>query len=109
MVSERGGQAGGAAVHHAGVYEGGDGVELLPVALRQNSSTAAGSRAEKRHAALDTVARIRQRNLGDESFMFNTVAVGKTILSRWVRVEQMDLAETDFIFNRKKNKCPNAI
>lgn len=62
-VPERGGQAGGAAVHHAGVYKGGDGVELLPVAMEENSCSAAGSRAEKRHAALDTVTRIRPWDL----------------------------------------------
>lgn len=72
MVSESGGQAGGAAIHHTGIYKRGDGVELLPVEVRRNSSSTAGSRAEKRHAALDTIARIRQWDLR-ESFMFNTV------------------------------------
>ena len=49
------GQAAGAAVHHAGVHEGGDGVELLSVAVRRDT---AGSRAEEGHATLDPVARI---------------------------------------------------
>lgn len=58
MVPESRGQAGGAAVHHAGIYEGGDGVELLPLARRQDSVITAGSRTEERHTALDAAARI---------------------------------------------------
>lgn len=58
MVSQSRGQAGGAAVHHAGIHEGGDGVELLSVAMRQDSSDTAGSRAEERHTTLDAIARI---------------------------------------------------
>ena len=56
----------GAAVHHARIHEGGDGVELLSVAPRQDSSNAAGRRAEERHAALGAITRIRQRNLEDK-------------------------------------------
>lgn len=63
QVPESQRQSSGAAVHHARVHEGGDGVELLPVVLRQDSSNAAGRRAEERHAALGAVARIRERNL----------------------------------------------
>lgn len=59
-------QTGGAAVHHARIHEGGDGVELLSGAPRQDSSNAAGRRAEERHAALGAVARIRQRNLKEK-------------------------------------------
>lgn len=59
MVSESRSQAGGAAVHHAGIDKGGDGIELLPLTMRQNSSTTAGSRAEERHATLDPITRIR--------------------------------------------------
>ena len=57
-VPQSRGQAGGAAVHHAGVYEGGDGVELLSVAMRQESTNTAGSGAEERHTTLDAITRI---------------------------------------------------
>lgn len=66
QVSESQGRTAGAAVHHARVHEGGDGVELLSLAPRQDSSNAAGRRAEERHAALGAIARIRQRNLKDK-------------------------------------------
>lgn len=57
-VSQSRGQTGGAAVHHAGVYKGSDGVELLSAVMRQDSSNAAESRAKKWHAALDAITRI---------------------------------------------------
>lgn len=63
QVSESQRHTGGAAIHHARIHEGADGVELLSVAPRQASSNAAGRRAEERHAALGAIARIRQRNL----------------------------------------------
>lgn len=70
VVSQSRGQTGGAAVHHTGIYKGGDGVELLSVAMRQDSSHTAGSRAEERHATLDATARVWQRNLGREFFIY---------------------------------------
>lgn len=70
VIPERRSQAGGAAVHHAGIYEGADGVELLPGAVRQNSCATAGSGAEERHAALDTVTRVRRWDLGGKGSDF---------------------------------------
>jgi len=66
VVSESRGQGYRAAIHHTGVYKGGDGVELLPVALTPNSGAAAGSRAEEGHATLEAITRIRQRDLGEK-------------------------------------------
>lgn len=63
MVSERGCQSGGAAVHHAGVHEGSDGVELLSVRTMENSCTTAGCRSEEGHAILDAITAIGQRYL----------------------------------------------
>lgn len=57
------GQAGRAAVHHAGIHEGGDGVELLSAPPGPGAGQATGRRAKERHAALDAIARIRGRNL----------------------------------------------
>lgn len=80
-VPERRGQAGGAAVHHAGVYEGGDGVQLLPEAVRRNSCPTAGSGAEERHAALDTVPRVRRWDLGGKVSDFTKVLLTTTNLT----------------------------
>lgn len=57
-VSQSRGLSGGAAVHHAGVYKGSDGVELLSAVMREDASDAAGSRAKKWHAALEAMTRI---------------------------------------------------
>lgn len=58
QVPESQRQTGGAAVHHARIHVGGDGVELLAVALGQGPCDAAGRRAEEGHAALGAITRI---------------------------------------------------